>query len=62
MHGAHVVITVLLDADNQLGNSYAVAGLPVSVFIDPGGMVRAVHIGELDAPTLADELHAIGAK
>jgi len=23
---------------------------------------RAVHIGELDAPTLADELHAIGAQ
>jgi len=60
--GADVAITVLLDTDNQLGNSYAVAGLPVSVFIDPGGMVRAVHIGELDAPTLADELHAIGAQ
>jgi len=60
--GSDVAITTLLDADNQVGNSYAVAGLPVSVFIDPGGVVRAVHIGELDAPTLAEELHAIGAQ
>jgi cytochrome oxidase Cu insertion factor (SCO1/SenC/PrrC family) len=60
--GSNVAITALLDTDNQVGNSYAVAGLPVSVFIDAGGMVRAVHIGELDAPTLAEELHAIGAQ
>jgi cytochrome oxidase Cu insertion factor (SCO1/SenC/PrrC family) len=60
--GTDVAITALLDSDNQVGDSYAVAGLPVSVFIDPGGIVRAVHIGELDAPTLADELHAIGAQ
>jgi hypothetical protein len=53
---------VLLDADNQVGDNYAVAGLPVSVFIDPGGIVRALHIGELDAPTLTAELHAIGAQ
>jgi cytochrome c biogenesis protein CcmG, thiol:disulfide interchange protein DsbE len=59
--GADVAVTVLLDADNQVGSSYAVAGLPISVFIDPGGVVRAVHVGELDAPTLTAELHAIGA-
>ncbi|MDQ6846548.1 MAG: TlpA family protein disulfide reductase, partial [Candidatus Dormibacteraeota bacterium] len=60
--GSTVAITTLLDSDHQVGDSYAVAGLPVSVFIDPGGIVRAVHIGELDAPTLAAELHAIGAE
>ncbi|HEY8754775.1 MAG TPA: redoxin domain-containing protein [Candidatus Dormibacteraeota bacterium] len=60
--GRDVAITALLDTDNQVGNTYAVAGLPVSVFIDAGGIVRAVHIGELDAPTLNDELHAIGAQ
>lgn len=60
--GSDVALTPLLDANNQLGSSYAVAGLPVSVFIDPGGIVRAVHIGELDAPTLTDELHAIGVR
>ncbi len=60
--GSTVSITTLLDSDHQVGDSYAVAGLPVSVFIDPGGIVRAVHIGELDAPTLAAELHAIGAE
>ena len=60
--GTDVAITALLDTDNQVGGSYAVAGLPVSVFIDPGGIVRAVHIGELDAPTLTTELQAIGAQ
>ena len=60
--GTNVAITTLLDGDHQVGDAYAVAGLPVSVFIDPGGIVRAVHIGELDAPTLAAELHAIGAE
>jgi cytochrome c biogenesis protein CcmG/thiol:disulfide interchange protein DsbE len=60
--GTDVAITALLDADNQIGNDYAVAGLPVSVFIDPGGIVRALHIGELDAATLTAELHAIGAQ
>lgn len=60
--GSNVAITTLLDSDHNVGDSYAVAGLPVSVFIDPGGIVRAVHIGELDAPTLATELHAIGAE
>ncbi len=59
--GADAAVTALLDTDNQVGNNYAVAGLPVSVFIDPGGVVRALHIGELDAPTLTAELHAIGA-
>jgi hypothetical protein len=60
--GGDVAITALLDTDNQVGNSYAVAGLPVGVFIDAGGIARAVNVGQLDAPTLAEELHAIGAQ
>jgi len=59
--GRDVAITTLRDPDHQVADRYAVPGLPVSVFIDPGGTVRAVHVGELDAPTLASELHSIGA-
>src|SRR5713101_33577 len=39
-------------ARRSAGAAYAVGGLPVSVAIDAGGTVRAVHVGELDAPAL----------
>jgi thiol-disulfide isomerase/thioredoxin len=53
---------VLLDADRSAGAAYAVGGLPVSVAIDAGGTLRAVHVGELDARALDDLLAQSGAR
>jgi hypothetical protein len=52
---------VLLDAERSAGAAYAVGGLPVSVAVDAGGTVRAVHVGELDAAALDQLLVQSGA-
>ena len=38
---------VLLDVDNEVANLYGVFGLPVSVFIDPSGVIREYFKGGL---------------
>jgi len=50
--GASQPLLVLLDGDQSAGDRYAVTGLPVSVFIDAGGAVRAVHVGQLSTDDL----------
>jgi thiol-disulfide isomerase/thioredoxin len=52
---------VLLDGERSAGAAYAVGGLPVSVAVDAGGTVRAVHVGELDAAALDQLLVQSGA-
>jgi len=54
-------LTVLLDGDRAVAERYALAGMPVSVMVDPGGTVRAVHVGELSSGDLRQALTAIGA-
>jgi hypothetical protein len=51
----------VLDPERRAGAGYAVGGLPVSVAIDAGGTVRAVHVGEIDAAALDRLLAQIGA-
>ena len=50
----------LLDLDYNVGNLYRVRGLPTSFFIDPDGVVQAVHIGELTEELLINYLKEIG--
>jgi cytochrome oxidase Cu insertion factor (SCO1/SenC/PrrC family)/thiol-disulfide isomerase/thioredoxin len=52
---------VLLDSGRAVGAQYAVAGLPVTVAVDAGGTVRAVHVGELTQAALDGLLRASGA-
>jgi len=54
-------LTALLDGRSEVGQRYAVGGLPVSVFVDAGGTVRMLAIGRLDAGRLAAGLAAINA-
>ena len=54
-------LTVLLDGDRAVAERYALAGMPVSVMVDAGGTVRAVHVGELSSGDLRQALTAIGA-
>ncbi|HEY4688430.1 MAG TPA: TlpA disulfide reductase family protein [Anaerolineae bacterium] len=39
----------LLDENGEVASAYSLIGLPTSVFIDAGGIVRAVHIGPITA-------------
>lgn len=58
---AGVTALAVLDPDRHAGATYAVGGLPVSVAIDAGGTVRAVHVGEVDAAALGRLLALIDA-
>ena len=48
-----------LDGSTDVGRRYAVGGLPVSVFVDAGGTVRLVAVGQLDNDRLAQGLAAV---
>lgn len=50
----------LLDLDYSVGNLYRVRGLPTSFFIDPNGILQAVHVGELTEELLLNYLKGIG--
>jgi thiol-disulfide isomerase/thioredoxin len=50
----------LLDKDYSVGNLYRVRGLPTSFFIDPDGVVQAVHVGELSEELLMNYMKGIG--
>ena len=49
-----VTYPVLLDPDGEVSVAYRVgSGLPITMLIDPTGVVRHVYIGQLDAADLA---------
>jgi cytochrome oxidase Cu insertion factor (SCO1/SenC/PrrC family) len=54
-------VTALVDADKSVGAHYAVAGLPVTVFVGADGIVQSVRIGQLHDDDLTTALAAIGA-
>lgn len=53
-------LTFLVDPANEVSQLYRVRGYPTSIFIDSEGMVKAVHIGELDKPLISEYLATIG--
>lgn len=48
----HIPYTILLDSDGAVSARYNVSGLPTSLLVDSGGIVRAVHAGTLDGAFL----------
>ena len=40
-----ISFTLILDAEENIGSSYAVSGIPQTVLIDSKGIVQAVHVG-----------------
>lgn len=51
-----ITFPVLLDAQNDATNLYQVGPIPVSYFIDKGGTIRAVHIGQMSATNIKEYL------
>ncbi len=43
-----------MDTDSRVGQRYNVGGLPTTYFIDPGGTIRYVWMGEMNSVTLAE--------
>jgi thiol-disulfide isomerase/thioredoxin len=48
---------ILLDQDGQVSERYRVGALPTTFVIDPGGLVRQVVPGTMDAATLEGLVH-----
>ncbi len=46
--------TVLLDSLGQFGMTYAVPGLPATLFIGADGLLSSVHMGEISKEALVD--------
>jgi len=58
-HGANY--TMLLDRDGSVAAAYGVTAYPVTVVIDAGGVVRAIHEGPVDIGGLQGQIEALGA-
>lgn len=54
----HVPYAIAIDR-GQFAASYGAVSLPVTIFIDRHGIVRAIQHGAIDAPTLARDLGRI---
>lgn len=48
--------TVLLDSLGELSRHYGTPGLPATLFIDAGGTLRDVHLGEISRETLNEKI------
>ena len=54
-----VTFPVVLDRTGEVRQAYFVRALPTSVFIDEGGVVRAVHVGGLTESMLRKYLEQL---
>lgn len=50
---------VLLDSFGQLRQHYGAPGLPATLFIDAGGVLRHAHLGEISRETLQARIEAL---
>jgi peroxiredoxin len=48
-----LTLPILLDPDQTIFNQYHVVALPVTIWIDPQGIVRAETLGPLDQKMIA---------
>ena len=54
-----VKFQIALDERGRARRNYGLVGLPTTVFIDSGGVVKRVHIGPIDREELARGISAI---
>lgn len=57
-----ITYPLLVDQDSAVNRSYNVTGLPTTIFIDDGGVVREVHVGILNQAVLEDRIEALLAQ
>jgi peroxiredoxin len=59
LRGTGVTVEVLLDSHGEVTRAYGVMGLPVTVFVDPSGIVRSRIVGESPPATFAAMAEAL---
>ncbi|HEV2037201.1 MAG TPA: TlpA disulfide reductase family protein [Candidatus Eremiobacteraceae bacterium] len=55
----HMPYTIALDDSGDVGGSYGLYGMPLSVFIAPNGTVAAYHVGQMSEAKIRAELQAL---
>ncbi|HLI43098.1 MAG TPA: TlpA disulfide reductase family protein [Acidimicrobiales bacterium] len=55
----HVTYRQLFDPEEKVGSGYKIPGLPVTVFVSPGGKVVGENLGALDEKSLAHYLRML---
>jgi cytochrome c biogenesis protein CcmG/thiol:disulfide interchange protein DsbE len=58
----HMPYRVTLDDSGDVGGSYGLIGLPLSVFIAPNGMVASYHVGQMSESQIRGELQALSTR
>jgi peroxiredoxin len=59
LSGLHVNFIPALDPQGRIAAAYGVSiGLPVSVFVDANGVVRAMHTGQMSPPIIEADIGA----
>ncbi|GAP10903.1 peroxiredoxin [Bellilinea caldifistulae] len=56
-----ITFPILLDADGKIAEKFQVFGFPTTYFVDEDGILRGVHVGQLDEVLLSSYLEKIGA-
>ncbi|MFN8446312.1 MAG: TlpA disulfide reductase family protein [Caldilineaceae bacterium] len=59
IHELGVNFDILLDANNDAATAFDVTLMPTTYFIDAQGIIRGVHLGEMNSITLAENIAAI---
>ena len=54
-----VSFQILLDANQDAANAFDVTLMPTTYFIDAQGVIRGVHLGEMNSITLAENIAGI---
>ncbi len=56
-----ITFPILLDADGKIAEKFQVFGFPTTYFVDREGILRGMHVGQLDEGLLSSYLEKIGA-
>lgn len=59
MRHFHLPYTAVIDGDGKTGRDYGALGLPVHVFIDRNGIVRAYRLGEMTPQAIESAIQGI---
>ncbi len=51
--------TFVVDPDGAVTNRYFMSGIPMHIFVDASGIIRPIHIGDLQEATMEELLGKI---
>lgn len=60
VRSVQITFDILLDVDGKIAGKFQVFGFPTTYFIDQEGILRAIHVGQLDEELLTSYLEKMG--